>query len=329
MTKFWVIRAGRGGEHLEAFLSKNIASIGWGAVGSLQTYDSREALTSKVLECWPEYKTNQARVVASHLFRFSHEIQIRDNVLTYDRATRVHWLGVVNGPYSYVAGAPEGHCHVLPVSWDKKIDRDSLSVATRNRLGSIATLFVVDPSAAQEVVAVAEGGSLGKDEEDEEVGDEELLFEDVQNRAREFIKDRLSKLSWDDMQEVVAGLLRAMGYKTRVSPQGADRGKDILASPDGFGFEQPRIFVEVKHRQSSMGAPEIRSFLGGRHKDDKGLYVSTGGFTKEAIYEAERASIPVTLMDLDGLVDGLLERYESLDPDVRSRIPLKRLYWPA
>ena len=66
------------------------------------------------------------------------------------------------------------------------------------------------------------------------------------------------------------------------------------------GFEDPRIVVEVKHRpNSSMGSQEIRSFLGGRQQSDKGLYVSTGGFSKDAQYEAERANIPVTLMDLE------------------------------
>ena len=90
-----------------------------------------------------------------------------------------------------------------------------------------------------------------------------------------------------------------MGYKTRVSPSGSDRGKDIVASRDGLGFEDPRIVVEVKHRNATMGSQEIRGFLGGRHESDKGLYVSTGGFTKDARYEAERARIPLTLMDLE------------------------------
>jgi restriction system protein len=35
--------------------------------------------------------------------------------------------------------------------------------------------------------------------------------------------------------------------------------------------------------------------------------VSTGGFTKEARYEAERASTPLTLMDLDQLVEAVTE----------------------
>jgi len=121
-----------------------------------------------------------------------------------------------------------------------------------------------------------------------------------------------------------------MKYKTRVSPQGADRGKDIIASPDGLGFEQPRIVVEVKHRPNrQMGSHEIRSFLGGRHKDDRGLYVSTGGFSKDAKYEADRASIPLTLMDIDDLVEVVVEYYEELDLNTRSLLPLTRIYWPS
>ena len=131
------------------------------------------------------------------------------------------------------------------------------------------------------------------------------------------------------MQELVAGTLRAMGYKTRVSPQGADRGKDIVASPDGLGLEQPRIVVEVKHRIGQMSSPEIRSFLGGRHKDDRGLYVSTGGFTKDAKYEAERASIPLTLIDIDDLVELVVENYEKMDIETRALLPLTKIYWPS
>lgn len=89
-------------------------------------------------------------------------------------------------------------------------------------------------------------------------------------------------MRWKKICSIVAGLLRSLGYKMRVSDTGPDRGKDIVASPDGFGFESPRIVVEVKHRKGAMGAPDVRSFLGGRHPQDKGLYVSTGGFTREA-----------------------------------------------
>ena len=78
-----------------------------------------------------------------------------------------------------------------------------------------------------------------------------------------------------------------------------------------------------------MGSREIRGFLGGRHKDDKGLYVSTGGFTKDAQYEADRAAIPLTLMSIDSLVDGVVDHYEQMDGETRALLPLTRVYWPA
>ena len=59
------------------------------------------------------------------------------------------------------------------------------------------------------------------------------------------------------------------------------------------------------------------------------MYVSTGGFTKDARYEAERGRIPVTLMDLDDLVKSLLEHYEKLDVEMQRLVPLRKIYWPA
>lgn len=50
-----------------------------------------------------------------------------------------------------------------------------------------------------------------------------------------------------------------MGYKTQVAPSGVDCGKDIIASPDGFGFENLCIVVEVKHLREQMGSQQIRS----------------------------------------------------------------------
>ena len=94
-------------------------------------------------------------------------------------------------------------------------------------------------------------------------------------------------------------------------------------------MEDPRIFVEVKHRSGPIGAPSVRSFLGGRRPGDRGLYVSTGGFARDAKYEADRAPIPLSLLDFDDLVALALEHYDGLDVDSKRLLPLKRLYWPA
>lgn len=216
------------------------------------------------------------------------------------------------------------------------------------------TVFEVPGISAKELVEIMQGErtpdssttTSGLDSEEEEEEEEEYIngaimamaggtpplrdpLMDIQSLALERIKDVVVRLDWDDMQELVAGILRAMGYKTQVSPAGADRGKDIVASPDGFGFEHPRIVVEVKHRAGKIDSPSIRSFLGGRHKDDRGLYVSTGGFTKDAHYEAERAQVPLTLWTIDTLVRALIEHYETADTETKRLVPLKRTYLPV
>jgi restriction system protein len=123
--------------------------------------------------------------------------------------------------------------------------------------------------------------------------------------------------------------LRAMGYKTRISPPGPDRGKDIIASPDALGFVGPRIVTEVKHRKGTMGAPEVRAFAGGLRNQDNGLYVSTDGFTREARYEADRANHPLTLMDSIDLGDAIVENYDRMDLETRTLLPFKKISWPV
>ena len=78
-----------------------------------------------------------------------------------------------------------------------------------------------------------------------------------------------------------------------------------------------------------MGAQAIRSFIGALRPGDRGVYVSSGGFSKEARYEAERSNIPVSLVDIDELASLVVDYYEDFDLDGKALIPLVRIYWPA
>ena len=69
--------------------------------------------------------------------------------------------------------------------------------------------------------------------------------------------------------------------------------------------------------------------MGGRHVDDKRLYVSAGGFSKEARHEADRANVLATLLYLHELAETLAENYEALDGETRRLVPLRRIYWSA
>jgi restriction system protein len=330
MARMWMVR-GEGGSLYDAFRERGVAAVGWNQLAAhAKPGVGRKQLIALYQSAEPQAKQGTAVSGASQVWRFVNDIQDGDWIVTYSPANRLYSIGKVTGPAEHhPEWAEQGLPLARKVQWQaQELPRDSLGISTKNSLGSTLTLFEVSPSAATEVLAALKGKPVPMVEEDvEEVIANPLA--DIEERAREQIKDLIINLDWKEMQELVAGILRAMGYKTQVSPDGSDRGKDIVASPDGFGFEHPRIVVEVKHRKGQMGSQEIRSFLGGRHKDDRGLYVSTGGFTKDAQYEADRASIPLAMWTLDHVVRALIEHYDATDAETKRIVPLKRLYWPA
>jgi restriction system protein len=284
-NKMWMVRNGSG-DYVDEFLRQGIVAVGWKDAGSLENLKSRKAVIEQVQHTWPESKRMKTVVSGSQLDKIANVMKIGDRAITYDPSKRVYHIGKIVGQYAFDANAEGQLANRRKVVWLSQIERDRLSVPTKNSLGSTLTVFSVPQSAEQEIDQLLNGKTETANQPEvfaanEAEVDVQNLLDDLKSKAREFIKDKIISLDWDEMQQLVAGLLRAMGYKTQVSPPGSDRGKDIIASPDGLGLEQPRIVVEVKHRQNEqMGAGHIRSYLGGRHKDDRGLYVSTGGFSR-------------------------------------------------
>lgn len=324
----WMVRSA-GGSIFDDFKAKSIVALGWAEAGNLSEIVSRAEIESRLEQCFPERKPGSVATSAGQLFRFYRQIEVGNEVATYDPSRRQYLLGEIISAALFDPSIDKEFPNIRKVRWKGEVPRDALSPASRNSLAATLTLFRIPDDVALELREALETGRTHEIPISEASIDEATIYADIAERSAEFVKDEIARLDWRQLQELVAGLLRALGYKTRISPDGADRGKDIVASPDGFGFEQPRIIVEVKHRAAAMGSPEIRSFLGGRHVEDKGLYVSTGGFTKEARYEAERANIPLTLLDADELVSAIVENYEALDPATKQILPLKRIYLPA
>ena len=329
---YWFVRAGKKAERVDDFRSGSFVGIGWTEVGPVSESVSDEELAKRFKAKFPSERDNTRLVWASMVKRYVRDVHVGDGVMTYDPDKRVYLLGRIESGVEWL-DEPLGRRR--RVKWTHRVRRDDLSAQTRNSLGAIATFFRTNEEAAAEIakLAVPLGAAIPDDQSQKgETPDPEaqILRAEVAEKADQFVEDRVAALSWQEMQELVAGILRAMGYRTQVAPEGGDRGVDIFASPDGLGLQEPRIFVEVKHRPgTTMGADEVRAFLGGRRGGDRCLYVSTGGFTKEAKYEADRAQVPLTLVTLAQLRELLLQYYEQLDPPTRALVPLQRLYWPA
>jgi restriction system protein len=329
MSQGWMVRSGRGGAYVEQFLQHKVIAIGWNDLEVDLSNLSQEDIVARVQKTYPNYHRSAVANAAAMLFKIASTLAKGDRVVTYDSERRIYHLGRITGSYKHQPNLIPGLQHTRAVTWDKEISRDALLRPTKNSLGSTLSLFSLSDAVIKDLEHDVDQPRLPNAIIPNAVEPEESI-DDTAERSLELIKDLVLGLDEDEMEQLLASLLRAMGYKARVSPKGPDRGLDVFASPDGLGLQSPRIKAEVKHRsKSTMGAQDIRNFIATLRQGDSGIYLSTGGFSKEARYEAERANYPVSLISLDDLVLLITENYAKFDESGRLLVPLVPIWWPA
>lgn len=325
MSKWWMIRAGDENELIPVWKERGIASIGWPKLGDPQKYRSKEEIVVKADDVFADSKPNTRRSWVNQVWRFSREIKKGDRVITYFKETREYIVGTVKESHFYDESMGNSvYPNNIKVDWEEiTVERDLLSQSAKNSLGSVLTVFRVDEW-GNEIESLIEHPFSDPEPTDDAV--EAEIIEDFVNKSKVMVQDKVDKLDPWQMQELVGGLLQAMDYNVQVSPKGPDGGLDVLAYKDAFGFEKPIIKVQVKHRKSSAGAPEIQQLLGANPIDANSLFVSTGGFTSHAEGVAKHNS--VRLIDLEELVDLVVKWYEHMPNDIRALLPLQKIYVP-
>ena len=130
---------------------------------------------------------------------------------------------------------------------------------------------------------------------------------------------------------MVGQLLKAQGYTTYLSPEGADGGADILAGAGPLGFGAPRLCVEVKSEDSPIGRADVDKLLGAVSKfaAQEGLFVSWGGFKQNVFREMAGSFFKIRLWSQKELLEALFANYDKLDEDLKAELPLKRIWTVA
>jgi len=326
-ASFWVVRLPKRPEVIEAARAQGAVAVGYWVKESVGSISDRDGIREIIRRSHPELSEGRVNVAGALLFNFAHAIKEGDWILTPVRDSRMVLFGRVVGQYEFIADLVwPGACHVRRVRWQGEFPRDSMRRPLLNSIGCLAGVFNLDDHRVELVNLIERPPTLFPEPEPTEVIS---FWEDVKAKSDEMIGDLIAHLDAYDFQQLVAGLLQAVGYRTRVSEPGPDAGVDIIAHPDALGFETPRIKVQVKHRQSAAGGPEIRNLVGTLGPGEQGLFVSTGGFTTDARREATRNVRPVTILDSADFVDLLTEYYDSLDANYKAMIPLKKVWLPA
>ncbi|MGA8694811.1 MAG: restriction endonuclease [Xanthobacteraceae bacterium] len=156
-----------------------------------------------------------------------------------------------------------------------------------------------------------------------------VTFEEAEEQAWNEIETYLRAMPPYELQDLVSDLLKGLGYHVEwVSPPGKDAGLDIIAHTDPLGTQVPRIKVQVKGGSQKIDMPTLKSFLANIESNDVGLYVSIGGFTKDAEESARiQTNRKVTLINVERLVELWIEVDGKLDQKARQRLPLSPIYF--
>ena len=160
----------------------------------------------------------------------------------------------------------------------------------------------------------------------------ELTFEKASNDANSEIEEFVRRRGPYEFQDLVAALLRGMGYHTPfIAPKGRDGGIDIQAYSDPLGTVAPRIIAQVKQRpDTKVSVQEMRELAGLlRREGDIGLFVSTGGFTNEAASEAKSSSRHIEIMDIKRFIDLWKTHYLDMSEEDKSLLPLREIMFLA
>lgn len=175
----------------------------------------------------------------------------------------------------------------------------------------------------------AEEISVDTDPEEASEKEARVTYEQAEEQAWEEIEAFVAAMPPYEFQDLVSSLLKALGYYVSwVSPPGKDGGIDIIAHVDPLGTQSPRLKVQVKRVSDKTSVVTLNSFLALIDDGDVGLFVSTGGFTKDAEEAARRqTNRKITLIDLDRLVELWIDSYRKLDEKARQKLPLTPIYF--
>jgi restriction system protein len=141
------------------------------------------------------------------------------------------------------------------------------------------------------------------------VTSEAAVVEDSERDWRSRLLSRLLALSPDAFERLAQRLLREAGFiSVEVTGRSGDGGIDGLGVYRLSLVSFP-LFFQCKKYQGSVGPGDVRDFRGAMvGRGDKGLLITTGTFTSEAMREASRPGTPpIDLVDGDALCDLLKE----------------------
>lgn len=337
----WLVRAGSHGEYEQKFIQDSRVYVTWDSLNvDLSKLTQRFELTDVMTQRYPDAKPKAVMNWVSQVWPFAHEMQKGDLVVLPLKSQSAVYIGEITGNYIAEPDGPDPFFHSRAVKWiGEAVPRAHFGKDLLFSFGAFLTICRIQRNNAELRLAAmrkndwkAEPLFAPVKAATTSTDDSVTIETDLDELARDQIAALVTaRFKGHGLTRLVEGILRAQGYTTYRSPEGADGGADILAGSGPLGFSAPRICVEVKSEDSAIGREPVDKLLGAMTKfnADQGLFVAWGGFKGNVQKELASQFFRLRLWTQKELLEQLFEQYERLDEDLKAELPLKRVWMVA
>ncbi|MCP3032355.1 restriction endonuclease [Halobacillus sp. A1] len=331
----WLFRAGRQGEYENKFLQDNRVYLTWDDLKiDLSVISEKGELYQALINLYDLEKEKKAVNWASQIWPIAHRMEVGDWVVLPSKMNRTIHIGEITGDYQYEESNGSPYYHFRDVKWfAKDIPRDRFDQDLLYSFGAFMTVCKIKRNDAEKRIRemYRNHWHIKKDKTIEDLVDENE--DQVTFDLDEYIYDQISKriiqrFKGHNMETLIEELLKAKGFTTYRSPEGADHGVDILAASDTLGFGHPRICVQVKTSDTPLDRPTLDQLIGtmSNFSAGFGLLVSWSGFKNSVMREVPKQFFKVRLWDSKTVINEIFKNYEHLSDEIKKEIPIKRVW---
>ena len=257
-VRYWLYAPGEGSCMWDEFYTSGIMAIGWGEIGDLSTFDSKDAMKIKMREVIDESLSHKNAAHAT--WQFANEMKIGDIVFVKKGMHQIIGRGVVMSDYEYDDTRDDEYKNIRQVDWTHNGEWPHPGQAVMKTLTDITSYTDY----------VEKLNSLFEDETEEDA-------EDVEKTYPPYTKeDFLSEVFMPEEEyEKLSGILR---IKKNIILQGAPGvGKTFAAKRIAFSMmgvkDVERVMMVQFHQSYSY-----EDFIMGFRPSTDGFELKRGAF---------------------------------------------------
>lgn len=256
--RYWLYAPGEGSCMWDEFYGTGIMSIGWGEIGNLSNFDSKDAIKTKMKEV---YDPNLSYRNSAHAtWQFANEMKIGDVIFVKKGMHEIIGSGIVMSDYEYDEDREDTYKNIRQVNWTNK--------GSRKHPGQAAMKTLTDVTPYTDYLEKLK--LLFQDESEEDVEDIEKTY--PLYTKEEFLSDVY--ISEEEYQKLV-NILR---FKKNVVLQGAPGvGKTYAAKRLAFSMMGVKDIERVQMIQFHQSY-SYEDFIMGYRPSSDGFELRKGAF---------------------------------------------------